>query len=258
MGKVIDARDRFKKKKEDDERKFDNLDGFLDYLHGLHAEDLDAAFKEHDDFTKEENMQDIYVSMFAPGQDDLYATFSEEMKKVDNKTELSKKEHEKVVDKAMKASLEKYFEKVQPSVLEAIKDMDDDEAYDHLILSYDDHVGAGQIQGVDKLKDIIDTAFKEKKSVAELKTQMYQNKGTHSQGALQMLQNDHANKTFSGYKPAEVAAYLKPLLKKEGAEIEDKSGYATAKLGDLIALRRSLIEKKGHKYLKKKEMEEAA
>jgi hypothetical protein len=256
MAKVLDLGPKLKKKKEDDARKFDNLDQFVEYLNSVHAANLDEAFEEHDAFTDDANMADIYGTVFAPAQDDMYTTFTTEMKNIgENKTELNKKNHEDGLKKALKASLEKYFEKVQPSVLESIKEMnmDDEEAYDQLILSYDKHVGAGQIQGVDGLKDIIDAALKNKKSIGELNQTMYQNKATHSQAAMTVLQNKHVNKNFSGYEPQKIAAYLKPQLEKAGAEIEDKTGFLNATLGDLIGLRSAVIEKKGHKYLKKKD-----
>ena len=42
-------------------------------------------------------------------------------------------------------------------------------------------------------------------------------------------------------------------FEKEGFEIKDKLGYARADLDHLLEIRKGVIEKEGHLYLKKKE-----
>ena len=71
-----------------------------------------------------------------------------------------------------------------------------------------------------------------------------------------MLNSKHLKHNFSKFDSHEVAGYLKSQLEAAGAEVEDKVGYVTADLGELINLREALVEKKGHKYLKKKETEQ--
>ncbi len=230
------------------------LDDFFDELHGLHFDELKAAFEGHDKFTDEDNLNDLYVTLFAPGQDKLYGKVSEHLDTVsggDNKAKIEKKHHDDI-KKAVSAGLKEYFEHVQPSVVKALEGMEEDDAYEHLVLSYDRHVGAGQIKGVNSLKETIDDLLKGKKTFGELKKTLYASKPTHAQAALQVMSSHYTQKAFAGYQPAEIAAHLKPLLEEAGYQAKEQVDYAQADLGSLLEARAIALEKKGHPLLEKK------
>jgi hypothetical protein len=240
-----------------------NIDDLLASMQGEHSKDLDAAFKAHDAYTKDENQNHIYNNILAKASTEMYNSMSGSLDKSfsgKDETKIKTAEHRKQVKKAISGGIEKYFEKAQPGVKKLMDglNMSDDEKYDYLTSMYDDHVGVGAIDGVESIREETEKLMKKNKTVGHVKKKLYQVKGTHAEGARVVLQSKHTNHHFAKFDKTQVAAYLMPKLEKEGFEIEHKVDYATANLGNLLGLRKSLLEKEGHAYLKKKEMKKAA
>lgn len=241
----------------EEKKKPKNLDDFLASLEKEHSTSLDSAFKAHDEFSKEENINHLYLNVFVPGQEALYGTLVKELDKIFDKKDETKVEKEadrEKVKKAVTKALKSYFEKTHPTITKSMADlkMNDTEQYDFLTQMYDDHVGVGRIKGVESLKAGIEGLLGKKKSIGHIKKQVYDSRMEHLKGALSLTSSKYVTHHFGRYHPTQIAAYLKPKLEKEGFEVKDKVGYATADLSDLIGLRRGVIEKEGHPYLTKK------
>ncbi len=239
-----------------EKKKPKSLDDVLAEFQEQHSKNLDESFKVHDAFMKEENQNHLYNHIFSPGQDSLYNSIKSELDKAfkgDDEAKIHGKKED--IKKAVTKGLKKYFETVQPSLTKVMDDlkMDEGEQYDYLTSMYDDHVGAGKIKGVNSIKGIEELLKNKKMTVGHIKRHLYDQKTKHIEGALQLLQSKHVTHHFARYHPAQIAGYLRPQLEKAGFEVEDKVGYASADLGELLGLRRGIIEKEGHPYLKKKE-----
>ncbi len=248
--------------KEDEKKKkpIKNLDDLMDSMRDEHSKDLDSSFKAWDNFTKEENQNHLYNNVFTPAQDKLYAGIKGELDKVFGKSGgdeakiLGKK---KEIKKAIATGIKDYFKSTTPSYTKFMDDLklDEDDQYDMLVKLYDEHIGVGKIEGVRSISELELLARDKKATVGHLRRAVNLQKGEHTKGAMSMTQNQYLSHHFTKYRGPEIAAYLKPQIEKAGFEIEDKLGYATAGLGELIKLRESIIEKKGHPYLSKKKEE---
>jgi len=238
-----------------EKKKLGNLDDLLNGLREEHSKDLDASFKAHDEFSKDENVNHLYLNVFGAGQDALYQTISAELDKSLRGDGTKVHGKKKEVKQAIAAGIKKYFERTQPSLTEIMRDlkMDEDEQYEYLTSMYDDHIGVGKIKGVESIRSIEKYAGDRKMTVGHIRKHVSDSRSKHAEGALQILSNKYITHHFAKYQPAAIAAYLRPQLEKAGFEVEDKVGYATADLGELLQLRKGLLEKEGHHYLKKKE-----
>ncbi|MBU0460460.1 MAG: hypothetical protein KKH52_01060 [Nanoarchaeota archaeon] len=236
------------------ESKPSSIDDLLANLKNEHSKDLDASFKAHDAFNKEENQNHLYNNIFMPAQKGLYDGIVGELDKIFKDDSASVHNKEKEIKQAVTAGLTKYFDKTQPSITKAIKDlgMDADEAYDHLTGAYDTHVGADG-KKIASIRLLATAAKNKKGKVHQVKRLIPGITDKHIDSALEQLGNQHLTHHFSKYHGAEIAAYMKPKLEKEGFEIKDKVGFARGDLGDMLELRKSILEKKDHKYLKKAE-----
>ncbi len=240
------------------EKKPTSIDDVLADLQKGHSKDLDAAFKASDAFMKEEHQNHLYNNIFSPAQDELYGAIKSELDKAFEGDEAKVHGKKEQIKKAIAQGLRKYFDKTQPSLTKILNDMkmDEGEQYDFLTQMYDEHVGVGKIKDLQSITALVDYAKDKRKTVGHVKRHLYEQKTKHIGGALALLQNQHLSHHFNKFHKTAIAAYLKPKLEKAGYEIEDKLGYATADFGDLLALRKGLIEKEGHPYLKKKEGKE--
>lgn len=238
-----------------EKKKPKNLDEVLEELAGQHSKDLGASFKAHDEFSKDENTNHLYLNVFGAGQDALYQTITSELDKSLKGDGTKVHGKKKEVKQAIAAGIKKYFERTQPSLTEIMKDlkMDEDEQYEYLTSMYDDHIGVGKIKGVESIKSIEKYTGNKKATVGHIRKHISDSRSKHAEGALQIVGNKYITHHFAKYQPAAIAAYLRPQLEKAGFEVEDKVGYATADLGELLQLRKGLLEKEGHPYLKKKE-----
>lgn len=246
--------------KNEEKKKPQHLDDVLAELEKEHSKSLDEAFKAHDEFTKDEHQNHLYVNMLIPGQEALYNNLVSELDKAFEKkdeTKIEKEADREKVRKAVSKALKGYFGKTHPSITKAMDElkMSDEEQYDFLTQTYDDHVGAGKLKEVKSLRQGIEALFAGKKTVGHIKRHIYDSRSKHLEGALNVMLNKHVMHHFSKYNPVQIAAYLKPKIEKEGYEIKDKLAYATAELGELLGLRKTVIEKEGHPYLKKKKEE---
>ncbi len=234
-----------------------NLDELLVSMQEEHSKDLDASFKAWDNFTNDENQNHFYNNLFTPGQDKLYAGIKGELDKVfgkmggDETKVLGKR---KEIKKAIATGIKEYFKSTSPSYTKFMDGLvlDEEGEYDLLVKLYDDHVGAGKIEGVKSISELEYLTKDKKATVGHVKRDIHEKRGAHIKGAMGMMQNQYLSHHFSKYRGPQIAAYLKPHIEKEGFEIEDSLGYATADLGELLKLRRAVIEKKGHPYLAKK------
>ncbi len=243
-------------KKDKESKKPANLDELLDSLKQEHSKGLDESFKAFDAFNDEKNQNHLYNNIFYPAQQDLYNGIVSELDKIfgkDDTASIHKKEAE--VKKAVVAGLKKYFAKTHPAVTKAIEDleMNDDEAYDHLVGHYDQHVAAGGRGEIPSITELVKMVKEKKNTVGHLKREIPKLTEKHIDGALARLQNQYINHHFSKYHPIEIATYLKPQLEKEGFEIKDKVGFAHGEIGTMLGLREKYVLKKGHQYVGKKE-----
>ncbi len=230
------------------------MDDFFEDLKKKHSKSLDESFKAYDEFNKEENLNYFFNNIFAPAQDDLYQTIKAELDKTFKDDGAKTAGKIKAVKKAVSTGLKKYFDGTHPSLTKIIADLglSEDEQYEFLTKMYDEHVGAGKIKDVESIRVIEGLARDKRVTVGHIKRHVYTQKPRHAEAALKMLKAKHINHHFSKYHPAEIAAYLKPRLEKEGFEVEDKLGFATADTGELLGLRANIIKKEGHPYLRKK------
>ena len=237
-------------------KKATNLDEVLDELAQENSASLDQSFKAHDKFMREEHQNHLFNNVLAPAQDKLYQSISSELDKLfsgNDETKLKGKEKE--IKKAVLHGLKTYFNTVQPSVTKIVDElgMTEEDQYHFLTGMYDDHIAAGKIKDVPSIRSLEEIAKNNKATVGHLKRHIYDSKAKSISGAMQLLISKNITHHFSKYHPTAIAAYLKPQIEKAGFEIEDKVGYASAELQELLGLRKSIIEKEGHAYLKKKE-----
>ncbi len=248
--------------KEDEKKKkpAKDLDDLMDSMRGENSKDLDASFKALDEFTKDENQDHLYNNVFTPAQDKLYAGIKGELDKVFGKAggdEAKVFGKKKEIKKAIATGIKEYFKSTTPSYTKFMDDLklDEDDQYDMLVKLYDEHIGVGKIEGVRSISELESLARDRKATVGRIRRLAHLQKAEHTKGALSMTHNQYVSHHFAKYRGPEVAAYLKPHVEKAGFEIEDKLSYATAGLNDLLKIRESLIEKKGHPYLAKKKEE---
>jgi hypothetical protein len=123
---------------------------------------------------------------------------------------------------------------------------------------YDEHTGAltsdaAKEDGVQSIRVYAEQSKDKKITIGDIKHSLTEQAPLHMKHAVGQMEYKHRIHHLGKYHPAEIAAYLKPKIEKEGFEIADKLGYATAKLGTLINIRSSIVEKeRKHQYLKKK------
>jgi len=222
------------------------LDDIFEEFTKEHYKDFHKAYQAHKDFSSEDNMNELFNDLFSPAQDEMYQTIKAEL---DNSFQSDRdKIHgkKKEIRKAVAAGLKKYFEKVQPSVLKRIEEMemDEDEMYETLTGLYDRHTGAltqeGQKKGIVPIRALEDITKKKKATVGFLKKQLYIQKPQHAQAALNYLVNQHWQTHFGKYHGPTLAANMKKELEKEGYEIEDKPQYMLQDVADVHAIHKAL------------------
>ncbi len=240
-----------------------HLDDFFADLKENPSKEIKGSLKNYEEFTKEENLNDLYNKVFTPAHDKLYEKATEHLKGIggdDTKTEDKKEELQKAIVEGLKA----YFKKVQPSIVEALEEngVDDvEEQYQFLTAQYDDHIGADVRKG-EGLTGIAETFAKSKKlTLGHLKRHLRENQTKHAQKALDVIVEKYAAHHFTKYHPVELAKYLKPHVEKAGLEVENKLRFIQLSYGELIhiisALKTGKWGEHGYeKYgLKKKEPE---
>lgn len=239
-------------------KKAKNLDELLGQLGEEHSKDLDSSFKAWGEFNKDETQNHLYNRIFKPAQTALYEGISAELDKIFEEKggdDASVHNKEQEIKKAVVAGLKKYFEKTLPSVTKSMDDlgMDENEQYEHLVGAYDEHIGADgkNVIGIRALAPSM--ARGRKNTVGHVKKFIDQITDKHIGSALGQLSEKYAAHHFSKYNGAHIAGYLKPKLEAKGFEIEDKVSYARGSLDDMLELHKSVLEGKGHKYLKKAE-----
>ncbi|MBS3116724.1 hypothetical protein J4421_03965 [Candidatus Woesearchaeota archaeon] len=246
-------------RKKGGEKKPSNIDELMEGLHQEHSTEIKEAFEAHDKWHKKEHQNHIYNKILTPAQEELYKGVKEKIGEVfdDEDSKLHNKKDE--IKKVVTHGLKKYFEKAKPSVGKILEDMnmDEDEQYEFLTTFYDDHVGvdpSGRRDTAPSIKGFVELAKNKKSTAGDIVRTMYELKPKYVASALNRLNNRHTTHHFLKYDNTAIAAYLKPEIEKQGFEIEDKVGYATAEHGELLRLRKAVIEKEGEefKYLKKK------
>ncbi len=250
--------------KEKKDKKSGSIDDVMDKIQGEHSKDIETAFKLYDKHNKDENQDNLYNNIFAPGTTQLYEKFNKELDntfkddtaKIFNK----KKELKKAAVKGIKA----YFEKVQPNMLktalDGIEDIEDQ--YSLLIGLYEHHQGINdqnrgylKQQGYVSLRDLIEEEVKDKDTkVGKIKRKMYELKGMHAGQGLNSLNQQVTNRYFAGYHHIDIGEHVK---KKWGLKIGEHVEYKQQGLADLLGLHSSLrdgekldYKKHGLKYVK--------
>lgn len=242
-----------------EKKKPQHLDDFLDQLAQEHSKSLDESFKAFDEFMKEENQLHFYNNILAPAQDAMYTSLVSALdKEFDKKdeTKLEKEEHHKKVKRAVGKALRTYFEKTNPHVVKAMDElkMGEEDQYEHLAGLYDEFTGADpRSEKNPGIRRIIDSLTRGKMTVGHVKKSISTYRSAAAEGALTDITEKYKQHHFGKYHKTQIAAYLKPKVENEGFQIEDTLGYARMGLDDLLKMRRGIIEKEAHPYLKKKE-----
>lgn len=235
-----------------------NIDEIFDEFAQEQSKSISDAFKAHDKHQEDEVQFRYLHEMFIPGHTELYQTAVSEIDKAfkeekGDSTKIAQKHHGKI-KKAVSEGLKKYFAKVQPSVLDAVKDMDPEEAYEHLVGMYDDHIGGGEVEGSKPLRKSIDSLLKGKKKVGDLKSLLYEIGPSNSSAAKEVINSKHLSQRIAPYQHR-LHAHIRKELEKSGHEVkgEHQSDFYHLGLGDLLGMRKIYLEGKGHPYLKNKE-----
>lgn len=240
------------------DKKTKNLDDIFDDLAKEHSVSIEAGLKAHDEHSKDEVQFKYLHGMFAPAHNDLYQITASELDKAfagekGDDTKIAQKHHT-AVKKAVTEGLKKYFEKVQPSVLEAIKGMEEEEAYDHLVSMYDAHIGNGEIEGSTPLRKSIDSLLRGKRKIGDLKTTLYESGSLNSKAAITVLNSKYIQHHLGPHQHR-MHGYIRQELEKKGMEIkpEHQSTFYQAGLSELLKMRHMYVEGKAHQLLQKKE-----
>ncbi len=196
-----------------------NLDDFFDELEKDGSSGLKDAFKKHDTFNKDENLDHYYNKIFTPGIDEMYKGFTGALDKAFGKDDAKVYGKKKDLKKAAIEGMKKFFEKVHPSILEAIKEIkDEDKIYDKLASMYNEHVGANQQNGR-AIQALVDSYARNRKaSVGTLKRDFHGRKAELTQGGIEYITSKHQERHIDHYRPHKVAAHVKK-------EIEARKGY---------------------------------
>ena len=219
-----------------DKKKYIHLDDFFADLTEKHSKKIEESLKKYEEFTEEENLNNLYNNVFTPAHDEFYKTVTEHLKTIgedETKTEDKKEELQKAIVEGLKA----YFEKVQPSIVKALEEHqigDVEDQYHFLTTQYDEHIGADFRKG-EGLTAIAEQFAKSKKlTLGHLKRRLWENQTKHAQKALDTIVNKYAAHHFTQYHPVDLAKYLKPHIEKAGLEVEDKLKFIQLSYGDLI------------------------
>ena len=251
---------------EEKKKKVRHLDDVLKDLVSQQSKDIAGAFKAHDEYTKPEYQEHIHNHILAPAQNKLYEALAKELDttfKGNDEAKVHKKKSE--LKKAVTAGVKAYFAAAKPSVgeiLDKLK-MDEEQQYEFLTTMYDEHVGANDARfaqqvGIRSIKSLVEMAEDKEATVGTAKQILYQTNPKYVQAAQTLLRNKHIQHHLGKFDKHAVAGHLMPELEKAGYTIDDKLGYATADLRELIKLREGLVKGEGHSYLKKKKEEKLA
>jgi hypothetical protein len=236
-------------------KKGKNLEDFLNELSTKQSKSIGDAFKAFDDHS-DEDTQTEYLSLFIDGHQDFYNTLQSKLDGAFSaKDKLKKKDHDKVKGMVTE-SLKKYFAKVSPGHLEAIKGMNEDDVYEHLTLEYDKHTGAGQ-QGskAASLRKTVKELLDGEVRAGKFKETMYKIGPQNAEHALNVMNSKHLSHHLGPHNHNnKVHQYIKTELGKKGMEIKkDKLlGFWQSDLMDLMKMRELYMEKKAHPYLSEK------
>lgn len=240
------------------EKSVKHVDDFLDNLTEEHSKSIEDALKSWDKYTDSKNQNSLLNNIFHPGHDDLYNSLvkalDEEFKgEKGDETKLSKKHHDKA-KKAVVKALKSYFEKVQPSVLEAVKEMEDDDAYNHLVKMYDWNIGDGKVKGSKTLSQLMDELLASDKYVGDLKVGFYEIKANNSIAAREFLKSRYIRHHLEPHHHR-LHKYIRDELDKKGMRIkkEEIPHFYASETGDLLTMRELYMKKKGHQFLEPKE-----
>ena len=236
-------------------KKVKNLEDFLNDLSKTHAKDIASGLKAYDDHS-ESDVQTGYLSMFIDGHQAMYNSFQAQLDEAfDPKDKIRKKDHDKVKGMVTK-SLKEYFAKVSPGHLRAIQGMNDEDAFNYLVIEYDGHTGAGQkgSKAISLAKTISDLLNGEAKA-GKFKEDFYKMGPQNSQDGLNVMNSKHFRHHVAAHDHNKnIHNYIKGELEKKGMEIKkDKLlGFWQADLMELVQMRQLYSEKKGHPYLTEK------
>lgn len=235
-------------------KKSKTLDDIFDDMAKEHSDSINKAFKAHDAHSEDKVQFHYLHGLFIPGHNEMYQAAVSELDQAfagenGDDTKIAQKHHGKI-KKAVAESLKKYFAKVQPSVLEAVKGMEEEEAYEHLVGQYDAHIGNGEVEGSKPLRKSIDALLKGKKKVGDIKSTLYSLGPSNSEAAVAVVNSKHLNQHF-GPLQHRLHGHIRSELEKKGMEIkgEQQSNFYHLGLADLLGMRKLYLEGKGHPYL---------
>jgi len=222
-----------------------NLDDFFDELEKDGSKDLKDAFKKYDEFSKDENLDHYYNNIFAPAVDEMYKAFKGSLDKTFGKDDAKVYGKKKELKKAAIEGMKKFFGKVHPSVLDAIKDIkDEDKIYERLASLYNEHVGARDDNGRG-IDAIIEAYSRDRKaSVGTVKRGLHGLQGELTQGGVDYIKGKHAQRHLGHYRSHKIAAHVRKEIEgRKGYKVnmEDFGAFNTS---DYIGIREGIIKGK--------------
>jgi len=209
------------------------LDDVLKHIEETHFPEIEDAFTDYDNFTKEGHLNKLKVEILKPSFDEFYTTIDKELTKYFKGGNDSVHKKEKEVKIALAKGMLAYFQKSRPELHKAlnnnkfIKAMLDKgenfkEAYELIAHYMDTHVmGAEGRRGGGLYSNLAKQITEDEEStVNSLKSLLEDLRGeTHNQ-ALQYLKGKKFATSVGKFEPFKVAHYL-----KEKVIGKENSGY---------------------------------
>jgi len=226
--------------------KFHNsIDDFFKGLNEEQSKSVDQAFKYHDEWNKKENQNHLYNNIFVPALQDMYNTVVKNVAKLGKDDASIYKKHKELKGATIEA-LKAFFKKARPSVLEAAKDIkDEEELYERLVNLYDEYTGQNHDEG-NRLSALIEQLSKKKDAtVGDYKRELHAMQADHARGGVGYLNNKKFMHHFNKYDDKHtIPEYLKAKMKKKGHTIHDNTLFYRKNLGEYLALRDNIIKGK--------------
>jgi hypothetical protein len=236
------------------EKKTQSIDDVFDEMAKGNADSIKKAMKARDDYIKPENQNKLFNDLFFPAQRALYDTSisgldNEFESEKGDETKLSKK-HEDKVKKAMAKGLRAYFKKVQPSIFKSAEGMNDEDAYQHLVNQYDEHIGNGEVEGSTKLGDLINQMIRGEAKVGDLKFKLAGIDKNNALAAGQILTGKYVSHHIGPHQHR-LHAYIKKDLEKKGFQLKDdrKTMFYRSGPDQLIKLKDTYSKKETHPFI---------
>tara|TARA_Y100000031_G_C8198191_1_gene374817 strand:+ start:219 stop:956 length:738 start_codon:yes stop_codon:yes gene_type:complete len=215
----------------------------LDDILGAYDEGkIDSAFKKHDDFMKEENVNHMLNRIIDPSLQSMYDTFKS---KLDAKTggndEAKASAHKKDIDDALFHSLKDYFTKFHPSQIGRLEGMTQDEQLDHLMGLYDSVTGANREGSrATSIRQVQAMAKRSKSTVGHVLNAMREKKNGDAGHIIQYVAGRKQAELFGNLHDEHLHKYVVGKIGKSEFEVDEKTHFNMLGRGEYIGLVKAL------------------